>query len=599
MRSSIRVAGFAAVAMVAASLPGQVANADSPTTLYVRGGVTCSDTGPGSQADPFCTIQHAADVVNPGQTVLIDGTTATFTHVYDEAVTVTRSGTPEAPIVFTGTGPGGARAEILPGDGPAAVVTLTGVHDVRLEHLDIMHLPGQDGVDLQGVHGVTVDGFTIATVGGPVGPGGNGVTIDGSSSDVTVSRNGWENAVRFGTYGVQALSGASNITVTANSIWAEAGAVRLTGVSGAAVTSNGMTGKCGPMIGVDGTSSAVVVENNVVGPFPPTTNCATGTATALWVSADSATGVRADYNAVQIGAPDYVYDWAGTTYPTLQQFQAGTGQGAHDVPVPNYADGGGTPRGVPPEGSPLVDSADATAPGELGTDLSGRPHVDDPLVGNTGTGLGYHDRGAIELQDALPLAPVYTPSNTRGPAPLDLSVALDAPAVSPWAEPVTYTVDFGDGDGPVPVTAGTATHTYQTPGTYTATVAAADTGGSTSTVTQSVIVGTTLPNVPTLAVGPYTSDISGAGPSIGPALANFSVDKGGNDWEVTDDRLSFGDGTTAGAGGAQPVGHQFPGPGTYTATLTQTDVLGRVSTASTRATVGDEYFPVAGAPIRV
>jgi hypothetical protein len=597
VRSSSRVAGFVAVAVVAALLPGEVAGADSPTILYVRAGTGCSDTGPGTKAEPYCTVQHAADVVDPGETVLIDGT---GTNIYREGVVISRSGTPDAPIVFSGGVPNGAfRTEIFPQANQGPGVTMIGVHDVRLDHLDIAHRPGQEGIHLQGVHGVALDLLTVRTLtgAGNVGGPGNGVTIDGSSSDVTVSRT--TTTVDAAAYGVQAMSGSARITVTTNAIRAEGGAVRLTGVSGVAVTNNSLSGSCGPMIGVDGASSAVVVENNEVGPFITQNSCTTGTATALSVAGDSAAEVRADYNAVQVGPPNYVYAWAGATYPTLQEFQAGTGQGAHDVPVPNNADGGGTPGTAPPENSPLIDSADTSAPGQLGTDINGLPYVDDPLVANTGTGSSTADRGASERQDSLSLNPVFTPNSEVAPAPFLLSMALDPATRTAWGAPVAYTVDFADGGGPVPVTANPTTHTFQTPGGYVIRVTATATGVPTQTDIHPVGVVSADPNAPTLTAGPQLFDIFGAGRSIVPVAASFTIGSGGSGTQVTNNRISFGDGTSVDLGPGTTADHLFAGPGTYTATLAQTDIVGRVSTATTQATVGDEYLPVAGGPIRV
>jgi hypothetical protein len=48
----------------------------------------------GTQAQPFCTLQAAADVVVPGQTVRIAGGS------YNQEVDLTRSGTASAPITF-------------------------------------------------------------------------------------------------------------------------------------------------------------------------------------------------------------------------------------------------------------------------------------------------------------------------------------------------------------------------------------------------------------------------------------------------------------------------------------------------------------------
>src|SRR5437773_887165 len=76
-------------------------------TLYVdRANPACSDSGPGSQSQPFCTIGAGAALVTAGQTVQVASGT------YPEVVRVARSGAAGASIVFTSA--------------PGAAVTLTG-----------------------------------------------------------------------------------------------------------------------------------------------------------------------------------------------------------------------------------------------------------------------------------------------------------------------------------------------------------------------------------------------------------------------------------------------------------------------------------------
>ncbi len=75
--------------------------------------------------------------------------------------------------------------------------------------------------------------------------------------------------------------------------------------------------------------------------------------------------------------------------------------------------------------------------------------------------------------------------------PFNLSVTLSAPATSGWGEPVSYTIDFGDGSGPVQMaSASTTSHTYTTPGQFRLTMTAADTGGSTVTYQRQVVAET-------------------------------------------------------------------------------------------------------------
>ena len=66
------------------------------STLYVdKASPSCSDAGPGSAVQPFCTIGKAASTAIAGQTVIVKAGN------YPENVTVANSGTSTAPIVFT------------------------------------------------------------------------------------------------------------------------------------------------------------------------------------------------------------------------------------------------------------------------------------------------------------------------------------------------------------------------------------------------------------------------------------------------------------------------------------------------------------------
>ena len=71
-------AATSALAVIGASTAIPPANAGAAqaiaAALYVDAASSaCNDLGSGTQAVPFCTIQAAANVVNPGQTVYIEG----------------------------------------------------------------------------------------------------------------------------------------------------------------------------------------------------------------------------------------------------------------------------------------------------------------------------------------------------------------------------------------------------------------------------------------------------------------------------------------------------------------------------------------------
>jgi PKD repeat protein len=85
---------------------------------------------------------------------------------------------------------------------------------------------------------------------------------------------------------------------------------------------------------------------------------------------------------------------------------------------------------------------------------------------------------------------VLTLTATQGVAPL--KVTADAAGSTPAASTTItkYTFAFGEGD-PVTVTAGsdaTADHTYDTPGTYTVTLAVTDSAGKTADKTLQITV---------------------------------------------------------------------------------------------------------------
>lgn len=568
------------VLLAAGVLGGQAVPAAAASTLYVdQSSAACSDSGPGSQAVPFCTIQAAADAAAAGDTVAIDGgTSGSISGDYSQAVVIRTSGTASAPITFTGVHPpGGPIPDLTPASG--APLTLDHVHDVTVTGLILTPRGNADGVDVAGSRDVTLDTLSILQEPAPTNAP-DGVLVDGSSSGVTLSRS-----YLAGSYGYDVLvqPGAQNVTVTTNKLLADgAGAISVSGATGAAVTSNSVAANCGPDISIDGDATATV-ENNQLGINTPPASC-TAPAAALSVTAAAAGGVRSDYNAILARAPHPGYSWAGTSYASAAAFAAGTGQGTHDFDATTW------PGAAPPEGSPLIDSADCSAPGELATDFFGHPHVRDPLAAHTGTGTCYADRGAMEREDGLSTG--FATTALKGTAPLDVTVTAPAAQTSSWNEPVTYTADFGDGGGPVTVAAGAAaSHAYTAPGLYTITFTAADTGGTTATGTGRVVAGTAAAPAASLTALPGTVSLP-SGTAIEADTAAFQAPAVPDAWEVTSRSVSFGDGAAQAIGtGAATLSHQYQRAGTYAATLTQADLLGRTSTATATITVGDEYQP--------
>jgi parallel beta-helix repeat protein len=90
------------LALATAGIVGAASPAAAATSFWVdAGSATCSNTGPGSSATPFCSISAAAaKAVAAGDTVTVAPGT------YPEQVTVAGSGAAGMPITFTSSGPG-------------------------------------------------------------------------------------------------------------------------------------------------------------------------------------------------------------------------------------------------------------------------------------------------------------------------------------------------------------------------------------------------------------------------------------------------------------------------------------------------------------
>ncbi|SCF38925.1 Right handed beta helix region [Micromonospora viridifaciens] len=379
--------GPAAPAAVAASAPAPASAASTGSELFVSQKY-CVPDGDGSAEAPFCTISAAAAVVQPGQTVLVQPGN------YLENVAFTRSGTEAAPITFrAANGPGGqvrvGRFNTTAVTG--TIFTLRQVHDVFVEGFTVWGDRGAAAVVVDASSRVTVDGLSVKAVHAA------GVLVTGGSQDVTVSRNWLKN---LGNLGLVVEAGATGTTVVANQV--PLGTMIFTDAPGSTITNNTVQAWCGPGIQVTGTSPGAVIANNIVQPDRFSQSlCAAKpiVTTAVVVAPGSVPGTAVHHNLIDPTTGWAPYAWAGTTYPTLGDFQAATGQGASDIAADPLLDlEAGGDRGYLPlkPGSPAIDSADATARGVPATDMLGNPHADDPTVANTGTGNGFHDRGAFE-----------------------------------------------------------------------------------------------------------------------------------------------------------------------------------------------------------
>ncbi|MEU7923168.1 right-handed parallel beta-helix repeat-containing protein [Micromonospora zamorensis] len=375
----------------------------------------CQSGGDGSELRPFCTISQAAAVAGPGQTVLVhEGN-------YNENVRFTRSGTESAPITFRAVNVNYRMAQVGVVSGAAktvasnpAILDFSGVHDVTVEGLVVFGVGYADAVTVRDSQRVRLDKLTVHT--GSYGP--SGVRISGTSNKVTLSRS----YVRTGQgQSVSVEPGVTDTTITANQLdssgLAAADALRLT------ITGNTLYTDCKQGVVLAGRSSGASIRNNIVVTTRQRHVCKTpADATGIRVSAESAEGTTTDYNLFDPTSGGRPYTWAGSDHPTLASFVAATGQGAHDLSAdPKIVWAGGMNRIYleTREGSPARDSADASAPGVLDTDMLDASFADDPAVANTGTGSGYRDRGAVEAQGPVTQDPLRIERKVGG-GPLDV-----------------------------------------------------------------------------------------------------------------------------------------------------------------------------------
>lgn len=164
---------------------------------------------------------------------------------------------------------------------------------------------------------------------------------------------------------------------------------------------------------------------------------------------------------------------------------------------------------------------------------------------------------------------------TTGRAPLTVKFGAQAFDPDGPENEMTYLWDFGD-EGAAQF-GSSPSHTYRTPGTYTATVTATDAQGAFDTAEMTIVVdGPPANQPPTVQIA--------ADPRSGTAPLPVHFTSAARDPEGKQLLMvwDFGDGTKA---GGPDIRHTYRSPGTYTATLTVTDPGGKTASASLKITV--------------
>src|SRR5512146_399973 len=195
-----RALGTAGILAVGVSLTAVTSAAAATSILYV-GGSGCSDSGQGTQGQPFCTISKAAAVAVAGQSVLVSSGT------YQEDVKPANSGSAGSTITFQAAP--GANAVIT---GGANAFTISSRSWITVSGFTVTGTTSS-GIYLWNSSNITLSGNTVTNSGQQV-QGANAVGIYvGSTTNSTVTGNQADNNSAQGIYLTQ---GSTGVTVAGN-----------------------------------------------------------------------------------------------------------------------------------------------------------------------------------------------------------------------------------------------------------------------------------------------------------------------------------------------------------------------------------------------
>lgn len=471
-KSAVTAHGLAPRASTATTTAGK--------TLYASTAGTCaSETGTGTQTSPYCKLQDAVNAASPGDTVDVSGAAGKFS--YDPVIVKTSN------ISIVGVG---GNAEISTyGSQPSSALTLDDVTGVTVSGMELL----SDGAPAVAVVGSSQLTLTADYAAADSGIGStDAMTIDGASSDVSVTKSMINDSSGYLGSAVRISAGASGITLAADVI--AAGGIIATGVDGLDVTGDTIQRSCASGIDVEGASSGVFLENNLVENGNDSTGTADGGGVndpmycaldklpwqpAVTVAAASSAGVTSDYNDFYFGANDGTvpasYNWSGTTYTTLPPFQSATGQGAHDAVddvsaklVDGWPAIHALVNATPVYGSAALDPANTAAPGEPATDFYGVSP--------------FNTRGAVQYVSPDPALAIGLTAVTTA-----FGVTLTPHLTSAGGVNLVCTTSWGDGQTTTIGMLGGGTnnqiprHVYPALGIYHITVTVTDNAGDTAT----------------------------------------------------------------------------------------------------------------------
>ena len=229
-----------------------------------------------------------------------------------------------------------------------------------------------------------------------------------------------------------------------------------------------------------------------------------------------------------------------------------------------------------------VDGVKTIKPKTIGSIYNGL----DMIIGAYPTGDYYEGlmdevSFTIDGDTVEPPTAAFTASPTSGSAPLD----VDFTDTSTGGTPTSWSWDFGDGGSS---SLANPSHTYTKPGSYPVTLTAKNSGGTSTTLPQTITVRDTNAPVGSFSVSPSNSAVAG---STTVTLQQQSLS---DDFTAASDitrKVDWGDGTAAVAWtSGTTTSHVYSRAGTFTPRVTLTDAAGN------QRTISSAPFLVIGSP---
>ncbi|WP_137286962.1 PKD domain-containing protein [Halorussus salinisoli] len=203
---------------------------------------------------------------------------------------------------------------------------------------------------------------------------------------------------------------------------------------------------------------------------------------------------------------------------------------------------------------------------------------------------------SLDMQESVTIEKGSCPDTTNPDAALsaspttvgnDEAVTFDASNSTDDGTIAEFQWDFdGDGTSEKTTESATVSHTYESPGTYDASVTVVDEAGNTDSATATVAVEEPADSAPDAALS-VSPEIVAEGGSVALDASNST-----DDGTITEYQWDFdGDGKIDANTSDSEVSHTYPNNGSYDASVTVVDDSGQTDTATATVTVESDESP--------